>query len=179
MSDKIIVRPWQETDVPDITRIYAHHVLHGTASWELTPPDEAEMRRRAESVRAGAYPYIVAEIDGRVVGYAYANSYRPRPAYRFTVEHSIYIDNDVRRTGIGGVLMEALVDICTESGFRQMIAVIGDSENRQSICFHEKNGFAHAGKIDNIGFKFGRWLDQILMQRTLGEGAQTLPTDRD
>jgi len=160
-----------------ITEIYTHHVLHGASSWELSPPDVQEMTKRAAALNEAGYPYLVAEIDGSVAGYAYAGAYRPRPAYRNTVELSIYIDDALRRAGIGRALMESLIDTCTDMGFRQMIAIIGDSQNRQSIDFHEKMGFVHAGKVRDIGFKFGRWMDQIILQRPLGPGAST-PPDR-
>lgn len=176
MPNDILVRPRTDADVVAIARIYGHHVTHGSASWELTPPDEAEMMRRATATQEAGYPYLVAEIDGKVVGYAYVGAYRPRPAYRFTVEHSIYIDTELRRGGVGSALMKRLIEVCTEQGFRQMIAVIGDSENLQSIRFHEKLGFIHAGIAKSIGFKFDRWLDQILMQLPLGEGDQSLPS---
>lgn len=170
-----LIRSRTDADMPSITAIYAHHVLHGTSSWELTPPDVAEMTKRAQTLHQAGYPYLVAEVEGRIVGYTYAGAYRPRPAYRFTVEHSIYIDDAQRRGGVGRALMEAIINTCTELGFRQMIAIIGDSQNLQSITFHEKMGFRHAGRVESIGFKFGRWMDQILMQRALGEGAATNP----
>lgn len=172
-----LIRPRTDADMAKITAIYTHHVLHGTSSWELTPPDETEMIRRAHAIEDAGYPYLVAERDGAVAGYAYAGAYRPRPAYRNTVELSIYIDDTRRRAGIGGALMTALIDTCTDMGFRQMIAIIGDSQNRQSIDFHEKMGFVHVGKVHEIGYKFGRWMDQIIMQRPLGAGAST-PPDR-
>lgn len=170
-----VIRPLRDSDMAAITAIYAHHVLHGVSSWELTPPDQAEMTNRAQALLNAGYPYLVAEHDGNVVGYAYAGAYRPRPAYRNTVEHSIYIDDTVRRAGIGQSLMEALIDACTQQGFRQMIAIIGDSRNLQSIEFHEKLGFEHAGRVKDIGYKFDRWMDQVIMQRPLGEGAQSAP----
>jgi len=175
MTGDVLVRARTDADIAAITRIYAHHVLNGSSSWELAPPDQDEMARRAQATRDAGYPYLVAERDGDVVGYTYVGAYRPRPAYRFTVEHSIYIDEAVRRGGIGRSLMEKLIEACTEAGYRQMIAVVGDSQNLQSIRFHELMGFEHVGRIENIGFKFGRWMDQVLMQRPLGEGAQTLP----
>jgi len=175
------VRALTQATIPEhidaITAIYAHHVLHGTSSWELSPPDSADMAGRAKVLLDGGYPYLLALIDGRVVGYAYAGAYRPRPAYRYTVEHSVYVDDAERRGGVGHALLNSLFDACTARGFRQMIAVIGDSQNLQSIRFHEKMGFRHAGMIENIGFKFGRWMDQVLMQRTLGAGAETSPDD--
>tara|TARA_R110000787_G_scaffold63679_7_gene143632 strand:+ start:61919 stop:62479 length:561 start_codon:yes stop_codon:yes gene_type:complete len=158
-----------------ITAIYGHHVLHGTSSWELTPPDRVDMTDRAKALLAGGYPYLLALINGRVAGYAYAGAYRPRPAYRYTVEHSIYVNEAERRGGVGHTLMQALIESCTARGFRQMIAVVGDSQNQQSIRFHEKMGFRHVGLVENIGFKFERWMDQVLMQRALGDGAKTQP----
>jgi L-amino acid N-acyltransferase YncA len=172
-----LIRPRTDADMARITEIYTHHVLHGASSWELSPPDVLEMTKRAAALNEAGYPYLVAEIDGNVAGYAYAGAYRPRPAYRNTVELSIYIDNALRRAGIGRALMESLIDTCTDMGFRQMIAIIGDSQNRQSIEFHEKMGFVHVGKVRDIGFKFGRWMDQIILQRPLGPGAST-PPDR-
>ncbi len=177
-APEVLIRARSDADMARITAIYTHHVLHGASSWELTPPDEAEMTRRAHALEDGGYPYLVAEVDGCVAGYAYAGAYRPRPAYRNTVENSIYIDDAVRRGGIGRKLLAALIDICTELGFRQMIAIVGDASNRQSIDFHEKMGFTHVGHVKNIGYKFDRWMDQIIMQMPLGSGADT-PPDRD
>ncbi len=169
------IRPFAAADIAAITEIYAHHVRHGASSWELTPPDAAEMQRRADALLAAGYPYLVARDAARVLGYAYVGAYRPRPAYRYTVEHSIYIADDVRRGGVGRRLMTALIAVCTERGYRQMVAIIGDSKNAQSIEFHEKLGFRHAGKIENIGYKFERWMDQVLMQLPLGDGATSKP----
>ena len=173
------IRPLTEAAIDQhidaITAIYGHHVLHGTSSWELTPPDATDMASRAKALLAGNYPYLLALIDGRLAGYAYAGAYRPRPAYRYTVEHSIYVNEDERRGGVGHTLMQALIAMCTARGFRQMIAVVGDSQNQQSIRFHEKMGFRHVGLVENIGFKFERWMDQVLMQRPLGDGAETAP----
>ena len=171
------VRDRRDADMARITEIYTHHVMHGSSSWELSPPDTAEMSRRAAALTEAGYPYLVAEINGQVVGYAYAGAYRPRPAYRNTVEHSIYIDDAVRRGGIGRILLESLIESCTKLGFRQMIAIVGDSQNRQSIEFHEKMGFTHVGKVQDIGYKFDRWMDQIILQRALGPGADS-PPDR-
>jgi len=171
------IRPRTDADMARITEIYGHHVLHGASSWELTPPDAAEMTHRAHAIEDAGYPYLVAERDGAVCGYAYASAYRPRPAYRDTVEISIYIDDTLRRAGIGRELLQKLIDTCTDLKFRQMIAIVGDSQNRQSIDFHEKMGFVHVGKVRDIGFKFGRWMDQIILQRPLGPGAAT-PPDR-
>ena len=169
------IRPTTSADIPAITRIYAHAVLHGTATFELEPPDEAEMLRRFEKLRAGAFPYVVAEIDGAVAGYAYAGLFRERPAYRFTVEDSIYIAPEMHRRGIGRALLMRLIADTEAAGFRQMIAVIGDSANTGSIAVHRSCGFNDAGVYEAVGFKFGRWLDTVQMQRALGEGKTTTP----
>ncbi|HEX5211774.1 MAG TPA: GNAT family N-acetyltransferase [Pseudolabrys sp.] len=174
----VSLRPARPTDIPAITRIYAHAVQHGTASFELEPPDESEMTRRMKAILDGNFPYIIAELDGTVAGYAYASLYRTRPAYRFTVENSVYVAPEMHRRGIGKVLLEKLIEECTTRGFRLMVAVIGDSRQVASIGVHEACGFTHAGMIPNIGYKFGRWLDTVLMHLPLGEGAQTAPTDR-
>ena len=168
-------RPALETDLPTITTIYEHAVRHGTATFELVPPDLAEMTRRYNALMEGGYPYFVAALDGRVAGYAYAAAYRPRPAYRFTVENSIYLDPAVHRRGIGLLLLQRLILECEARGFRQMIAVIGDSANAGSIGVHTRTGFKMIGTHPNVGLKFGRWLDTVMMQRDLGEGAKTVP----
>jgi L-amino acid N-acyltransferase YncA len=173
------IRPATPADIPAITRIYAHAVEHGTASFELTPPDEAEMGRRMQSILDGNFPYFVAEIDGAVAGYAYASLYRTRPAYRFTVENSVYVAPDMHRRGIGKILLLKLIEACTALGFRQMIAVIGDSDQAASIGVHRACGFTDAGNLRNIGWKFGRWLDTPLMQLSLGPGATAPPQERD
>ena len=169
------IRPATEADLPFVTKIYAHAVLHGTATFELTPPDLAEMTRRYRVLMDGAFPYLVAALDGIVVGYAYAGAYRPRPAYRFTVENSIYLDPAIHRRGIGMKLMRRLIDDCETRGYRQMIAVIGDSANAGSIGLHSACGFQMIGTHPNVGLKFGRWLDTVMMQLALGEGATTIP----
>ena len=169
------IRPASPADIPVITRIYAHSVRTGTASFELEPPDEAEMTRRMQALLDGGYPYVAAEIDGGLAGYAYAGPYRPRPAYRYSVEDSIYIDPHAQRKGVGRGLLENLIEECTRRGFRQMIAVIGDSAQTPSIELHRALGFRMIGNIENVGYKFGRWLDSILMQRALGPGATTKP----
>lgn len=172
---EVIIRAATLDDVTAIHAIYRNSVLHETASWELTPPDESEMRRRIRTLFEQAYPYFVAESDGRVVGYSYASSYRPRPGYRFTVENSVYVDPAYQRRGIARQLMTTLIEDCTAQGFRQMIAVIGDSANLASIELHRTLGFVQVGLLPTIGFKFGRWLDGVLMQRALGDGSTTLP----
>jgi phosphinothricin acetyltransferase len=171
----VTVRPATHADVPAITRIYAHAVEHGTASFELTAPDQAEMTRRFNELKNNGFPYLVAVIGGAVVGYAYAAPYRSRPAYRFTVENSVYVAHDSHRRGVGKALLLALIDICTEKGFRLMVAVIGDSDQAASIGLHEAAGFKNAGTFENIGYKFERWLDSVLMQRPLGPGASKPP----
>jgi phosphinothricin acetyltransferase len=172
----LLVRPSIEADISAITAIYAHAVGHGTASFEVEPPDEAEMARRRQAVLAGGYPYLVAEIDGTLAGYAYAGAYRPRPAYRFTVEDSIYVAPDRQGSGVGRALLVALIEACEALGFRQMVAVIGDSASQGSIRLHESLGFRPVGVLEAIGFKHGRWLDVVLMQRALG--AATPPHGR-
>jgi phosphinothricin acetyltransferase len=169
------IRPATEADLAAVTEIYAHAVLHGTATFELTPPDLAEMTRRFKTLTDGGYPYLAAALDGRVIGYAYAGPYRPRPAYRFTVENSVYLQPSIHRRGIGTQLLQRLIAEAQAHGYRQMIAVIGDSANAGSIGVHLRNGFAMIGTHPNVGFKFGRWLDTVMMQRALGEGAATQP----
>jgi len=171
----VSIRPATPADIPAITRIYADAVKHGTASFELEPPDEAEMARRQRTLVDGGYPYIVAEIDDALAGYAYAGPYRPRPAYRFSVEDSIYVDPSAQRRGVGRVLLEHLIEECERRGFRQMVAVIGDSAQAPSIELHRALGFRMIGAVENVGYKFGRWLDSVNMQRALGAGATTKP----
>ncbi len=172
----LLIRRATGADIPAITSIYAHAVRHGTASFELAPPDESEMARRMDALLKAGFPYFVAESGGRIAGYAYAGPYRSRPAYRFTVENSVYVAPAHYRRGIGGALLVALIDACTERGFRQMIAVIGDSTRQQaSIALHAAVGFRHVGALDNVGFKHGRWLNSVLMQRPLGAGGHSQP----
>jgi phosphinothricin acetyltransferase len=169
------VRGARRDDIPHLTAIYAHYVLHGLASFELDPPDTAEMARRHENVTVLGLPYLVAELAGRVAGYAYATPYRARPAYRFTVEDSIYVHHDCAGQGVGGALLASLIQACTAAGCRQMVAVIGDSENWPSIKLHEKFGFARVGLLPAVGWKFNRWVDSVLMQRPLGPGDTAPP----
>lgn len=166
----MLLRPAGPADIPEITAIYADAVRNGTASWEWDPPDEAEMLRRMTALLDGKFPYLVAEENGRALGYAYAGPYRPRAAYRWIVEDSVYIAPDAKGRGVGKALVGELVAICERQGFRQMIAVIGDSASAGSIALHASLGFTHVGIVKAAGWKFGRWLDQVLMQRALGDG---------
>jgi phosphinothricin acetyltransferase len=169
------IRPGAEADIPSVQAIYAHHVLHGVASFEVEPPDADEMRRRRQAVVERGFPYLVAEIGGEIVGYAYAGPYRARPGYRFTCENSIYIRHGMEGRGIGKALLMPLIAACEAMGMRRMIAVIGDSANHASVNLHKSLGFAMAGNLRSVGFKFGRWLDSVLMERALGPGDETLP----
>lgn len=171
----VLVRAAREADMAAVQRIYAHHVLHGFGSFEEEPPDLAEIMRRRADYLARGLPYLVAELDGRIVGYAYAGPYRTRSAYRYTVENSIYVDPAATGRGIGRRLLAELVAQCTALGFRQMIAVIGDSRNTSSIKLHEALGFKLAGNLRAVGRKRGRWLDSVMMQLTLGAGDRTDP----
>jgi phosphinothricin acetyltransferase len=162
------IRPAEPRDLAAITRIYDQAVRYGTASFEIEPPDEAEMARRYEALRADGYPYLTAEQDGTLAGYAYAGPYRPRPAYRRTIESSVYVAPHAQRRGVGRALLQQLILESESCGFRQMIAVIGDSANDASIQLHRAAGFRMVGTLDNVGYKFDRWLDSVLMQRPLG-----------
>ncbi len=169
------IRAARLADIPLITRIYAQAVEHGTATFEIEPPPKAEMARRLRALLADGYPYLVAEVDGVVAGYAHAGSYRARPAYHWCVEDSIYLAPQFRRQGLGAALLTRLVSDAAARDFRQMIAVIGDSAQASSIAVHARVGFTHAGTLRSVGFKHGRWLDTVLMQRPLGSGDQTPP----
>ena len=174
-SNMTPVRAAAETDLDAITRIYRHHVLHGTGTFEIDPPDVAEMRRRWQVVVQRGLPWIVVERDGAIAGFAYANWFRERAAFRWTVEDSVYIDEARRGAGLGSLLMEQLLQASTQQGCRQMLAVIGDSANQGSIALHERFGFTHRGVMPAVGWKFERWLDVVLMQKALGPGAGTAP----
>jgi L-amino acid N-acyltransferase YncA len=163
----LVVRPATEADISAITAIYAHAVRFGTASFEIDPPDEAEMARRFRDL--AGFPYLVAEFDGQVKGYAYAGLYRTRFAYRHTLEDSIYITPEFHRRGIGRALLDRLIAESGASGFRQMVAVIGDSAQAASIALHRAAGFRTVGTLEAVGYKFGRWLDTVLMQRSIGD----------
>lgn len=173
------LRPTEETDLPAISAIYAEAVLNGTASYELEPPGEAEMTRRWRDLVSKGFPHFVAVGGGAVLGYAYAGPYRPRPAYRFSVEDSIYISPAAQRMGVGKALLGRLIESCEALGFRQMVAVIGGgTEHPASVTLHERLGFRLIGVIEGSGFKHGRWLDTVLMQRALGAGKASLPEER-
>jgi phosphinothricin acetyltransferase len=169
------IRPAAAADLPAITAIYEHAVRYGTATFELIPPDLTEMTRRFDALMEGGFPYFVAVLEGSVIGYAYAGAYRPRPAYRFTVENSVYLQPAIHRRGVGLKLLQRLIAECEARGYRQMIAVIGDSANAGSVGVHGKCGFQMIGTHPDVGFKFGRWLDTVMMQRALGGGGKTLP----
>lgn len=171
----LILRDSTPDDVPAIQAIYAHHVSHGTASFELDPPTLTDMHARREAVLAQRLPYLVAERDGEIVGYAYATPYRPRPAYRYTVEDSVYVKPGIAGQGIGGRLLAELVERCTAGGWRQMLAVVGDSRNAASLAVHARQGFHPVGTLRSVGYKFGQWRDTVLMQRALGDGDQRDP----
>jgi L-amino acid N-acyltransferase YncA len=171
------IRNATEADAPAIQAIYAHHVLTSVASFEETPPNVDEMRARRAAVLAHGLPYLVAELDGRIAGYAYATPYRPRAAYRHTIEDSIYIDDASRGHGVGRALLAALIERCEHGPWRQMIAVIADGGRGGSTSLHRSLGFETIGTLKAVGFKHGRWLDSTLMQRALGAGSDALPDD--
>jgi len=175
-SVRVIVRDAATADMQAIQAIYAHHVLHGLATFEEVPPTIAEMSDRRVSVQNAGLPYLCATLDGAVVGYAYATAYRPRPAYRHTIEDSIYVAHDLGGRGVGSALLQALIDRCERGPWRQMLAVIGNSGNAGSIALHRRLGFQTIGTLHAVGFKLGRWVDTVLMQRALGDGERSLPT---
>jgi phosphinothricin acetyltransferase len=170
MTTPLLIRPSAASDITAITAIYAWNVLNGTGTFELEAPDDAEMGRRRDDVLAKDLPWLVAERDGTVLGYAYANHFRPRPAYRYCVEDSIYLDPQARGQGVGKLLLAELVSQCVARGARQMLAVIGDSANTGSVGVHRALGFEHTGVMKAAGWKFDRWLDVVIMQRALGHG---------
>jgi L-amino acid N-acyltransferase YncA len=172
---EITLRDVRPGDIAAITRIYAQAVRHGTASFEIEPPDETEMARRQQTLIANGYPYLVAESAGTVAGYAYAGPYRARPAYQWTVEDSVYVEPEFHRRGLGARLLARLIADAQAAGFRQMIAVIGDSAQTASIALHERAGFTNIGTLRSVGFKHSKWLDTVLMQRALGQGDTAPP----
>jgi phosphinothricin acetyltransferase len=171
----LAIRSADSADLPALLKIYAWHVRNGAASFEEQPPDAAEFTRRWQAIAELGLPYLVASAEGRVLGYAYAGPYRPRSAYRFTVEDSIYLDPNAIGRGIGRRLLSAVIDEAAAAGKRQMLAVIGDSANQASIGLHQRLGFTVTGTFRAVGFKFGRWIDSVLMQRELGPGDRSLP----
>lgn len=176
-STALLIRPSTSADLPVITAIYGWNVQNGTGTFELDPPDEAEMARRREDVLGKGLPWIVVERGGVVLGYAYANHFRPRKAYRFCVEDSLYLAEDAKGQGLGRLLLAELMARCESLGARQMVAVIGDSRNLGSVGVHRTLGFEHVGVMKSAGWKFDRWLDVVLMQKALGRGDTTAGKD--
>ena len=172
-----IIRPSRADDITAITAIYARHVLEGTGTFEIDPPTVQDMANRRAEVLARNLPYLVAEVDTRVVGFAYCNWFKPRPAYRFSAEDSVYVEAGNHRTGIGRALLAELVTAAERAGVRQLLAVIGDSANAGSIGLHRAVGFEPAGVLKSCGWKFGQWLDVVMMQRSLGPGNTAAPKD--
>ncbi|RSZ46113.1 MULTISPECIES: GNAT family N-acetyltransferase [unclassified Variovorax] len=171
----LAIRPSREEDIAAITAIYAHHVLHGTGTFETEPPSPTDMTSRRADVLAKSLPYLVAEEDGKVLGFAYCNWFKPRPAYRFSAEDSIYVSESARGKGLGTKLLAALSQAAEAAGVRKLIAVIGDSANAGSIGVHRSLGFTHVGVLKDCGWKFGEWRDVVLMEKVLGEGSTTRP----
>lgn len=169
------IRPSRDEDLPAISAIYGHHVLHATGTFETVPPTEAEMAARRADVLAKGLPYLVVEDEGQVLGFAYCQWFKPRPAYRFSAEDSIYLHPDARGRGLGRQLLAALIEQAQQAGLRKLIAVIGDSANAASIGVHRSQGFESAGVIRSCGWKFDRWLDIVLMEKTLGDGDRSAP----
>lgn len=171
----LAIRPCREEDIAAVTAIYAHHVLHGTGTFETEPPSPTEMAARRADVLARNLPYLVAEEDGKVLGFAYCNWFKPRPAYRFSAEDSIYVSESARGKGLGAKLLAALLQAAEAAGVRKLIAVIGDSANAGSVGVHRSQGFTHVGVLKDCGWKFGEWRDVVLMEKVLGEGSTTRP----
>ncbi|WP_374407689.1 N-acetyltransferase family protein [Hydrogenophaga sp.] len=172
-----LIRPSREDDLPAITRIYAHHVLHGTGTFETTPPTQEEMAARRADVLGKGLPWLVVEEGGEVLGYAYGNWFKPRPAYRFSVEDSIYLAPEAAGKGLGRALLAELLTTLERSGIRKVMAVIGDSGNAGSVGVHTALGFERVGVVQSCGWKFGRWLDIVMMQRSLGEADRSPPDE--
>ncbi len=177
MGAQPLIRAALEADLEGVRAIYAPEVLEGTASFELEPPDLAELGARWRAIRAVGLPYVVAELEGQIAGYAYAGPYRTRAGYRHTCEDSVYIARFARRRGLARALLDRVIADATASGRRQMVAIIGDSAHLASIRLHERAGFRLVGVLQNVGCKFGRWLDTVVMQRPLGEGASSVPSE--
>ncbi|APW37511.1 GNAT family N-acetyltransferase [Rhodoferax koreense] len=175
MSIAPLVRPSRDEDLTTITAIYAHHVLHATGTFETEAPTETDMRARRADVLGKGLPYLVVEVDGQVAGFAYCNWFKPRPAYRFSAEDSIYLAADQAGKGLGKLLLTALAAEAERIGVRKLIAVIGDSANAGSVGVHRALGFNHVGVLKSSGWKFGKWLDVVLMEKALGAGDTTAP----
>jgi phosphinothricin acetyltransferase len=175
LLQRLVVRDSIPADMPAIQSIYAPHVLHGLATFEEVPPSVDELLMRRGKVTDLGLPHLVAELDGGVVGYSYATPYRARPAYRYAIEDSVYVAEGQGGRGIGGALLRTLVDRCERGPWRQMVAVVGDSGNAASIALHRRLGFQHVGTLTSVGFKLGRWVDTVLMQRALGPGDHVPP----
>ena len=178
-STALLIRPSTAADVPALAAIYTHHVVHGTGTFELESPDDAEMARRRDDVLAKGLPWLVAQQGARVLGYAYANHFKPRRAYRFCLEDSVYLAPEAQGQGLGRLLLAELMARCEAAGTRQMIAIIGDSANLGSIGVHRTLGFEHVGVMKAAGWKFERWLDVVVMQKSLGLGASAVPVDTE
>jgi phosphinothricin acetyltransferase len=174
-ASPVAVRDARDADMAAVQAIYAHHVLHGLATFEEVPPSVDELIARRAAVIGAGLPYLVAERGGAVVGYSYASAYRPRPAYRYAIEDSVYVADDLAGRGIGAALLVALIARCEAGPWRQMIAIIGDTGNAASIALHRRHGFDLVGTLHAVGFKLGRWVDTVLMQRVLGSGAAAPP----
>ncbi|MES2532858.1 MAG: N-acetyltransferase family protein [Pseudomonadota bacterium] len=169
------IRPSRDEDVAAIAAIYAHHVLNGTGTFETEPPTAADMAARRADVLSKKLPYLVAESEGEVLGFAYCNWFKPRPAYRFSAEDSIYMADKARGKGLGAQLLAALSQAAEQAGVRKLIAVIGDSANAGSVGVHRAQGFTHVGVLKDCGWKFGKWLDVVMMEKSLGAGSSTSP----
>lgn len=178
-NNGVVMRDATDDDMAEVQRIYAHHVLNGLATFEEVPPTVDEMRRRRAAVLSAGLPYLVADVDGRVAGYSYATAYRPRPAYRNTIEDSVYVSEALRGRRVGAALLQGLIARAEAGPWRQMLAVIGNSGNAGSIALHRRMGFEMVGTLRSVGFKLGQWVDTVLMQRPLGPGAFTLPAERE
>ncbi|MDB5886381.1 MAG: GCN5-related N-acetyltransferase [Polaromonas sp.] len=172
-----LIRSSRDEDVPAITAIYAHHVLHGTGTFETEPPSAADMAARRADVLSKGLPYLVAEQDGQILGFAYGNWFKPRPAYRYSVEDSVYLAPGRDRRGLGRALLAELLARCEAAGIRKVMAIIGDSANAGSVGVHRAVGFTHVGTIEACGWKFGAWRDIVIMQKTLGAGSLSPPAD--
>ena len=177
MGNPPLIREMSDQDTKAVTEIQAQAVLEGVANFDLIPLNELQMAEKIAAMRNNQHPHYVAEVDGVVAGFAYATPYRTRPAYRWAVENSIYVSPLYQERGIGSALLSTIIDRATELGFRQMVAIIGDTGNTASIALHRKHGFEMTGTLYNVGFKHGRWLDTVIMQLTLGDGAEKLPSE--